>query len=173
MILIIGRKIQSWKDFQYFFDIYLPSRSSIYYLLIGSLVGLFFALVYRDYSKINLWPAKLNYFAIVAPLVGATEELIFRGFLQKRVRQIGIASSIIIASLFHTVYKSVFFFSRHSYGEINLFYLIKWTLIVGIIFGILKEFAKNSLPPICGHAIFDLVAYGDRPMSMAPWWIWT
>ena len=171
IILIISIKIQSFKDFQYLFDIYLPSKNNIYYLIIGSLVGVLFGLICRDYLKINILPTRLTYFAIIAPLIGATEELIFRGFLQKRLRQIGIVSSIIFASLFHTTYKLVFFLSRQSYSEINLLFLIKRTFLVGIIFGIIKEYSKNSLSPICGHAVFDIFVYGDR--SVIAWWVWT
>ncbi|MDY6863324.1 MAG: CPBP family intramembrane glutamic endopeptidase [Thermodesulfobacteriota bacterium] len=171
IIFIISSKINSFRDFQNLFDICIQSRNIIYYVVIGSLVGLLFGIIYRDYLKIAILPYRLTYFAIIASVIGATEELLFRGFLQKQLRQVGIMLSIIFASLFHTIYKSVFFLSRHTYFEINFLFLIEWTFLVGIIFGIIKEYSKNSLSPVSGHAMFDIIVYGDG--SIIPWWIWT
>jgi len=108
---------------------------------------------------------------MIAPIIGSTEELIFRGYLQKQLRQIGPVTSIVFASLFHSLYKLVFFFPRESPFEINFLSLVKCTFFVGILFGMIKEYAKNSLAPVCGHAVFNLVVYGDN--SIIPWWIWT
>jgi len=104
-------------------------------------------------------------------LVGSTEELFFRGFIQGHTRHIGVIFSVIFATLAHTAYKCSFFAAQQSGYEMDIMFLMKWTILGGIVFGILKEYSNNIVPPLAGHAVFDLLIYGDS--VTVPWWIWS
>ena len=168
---LISRRIHALKDIRDIFQLYTQSQYLVYFIIIGILIGILFGFYYRNYARIDLFPIRITYIAAIASSVGATEELLFRGYLQNQLRKIGRVPSIVFAAVFHTTYKVVFFISRQSLYEGDVLLLAKWTLIVGLIFGILKEYSNNSLPPLFGHAMFDIVSYGDEAIS--PWWLWT
>jgi membrane protease YdiL (CAAX protease family) len=105
-----------------------------------------------------------------AAAVGCTEELIFRGFLQQQLRKINVVLAVVVATASHTGYKIAFFAALSPVHAVNLKFLLVWTFIVGLIFGILKEYSGSTLTPVAGHASFDLLVYGDS--SINPWWLW-
>ena len=136
----------------------------------GLFGGVLFATMYRKDLGLHQFPAGLSGFAFTAAAIGFTEELLFRGFLQTRTRKISIALSIVIATSSHTAYKVMLFASLGPLPDVNLLYLAFWTFIVGLFFGILKEWSGSTLTPAAGHVAFDILAYGDR--TQIPWWIW-
>jgi membrane protease YdiL (CAAX protease family) len=54
---------------------------------------------------------------------------------------------------------------------INYSFILIWTILGGVAFGLLRECSGSVLPPVFAHAAFDLVAYGT--VAEAPWWVWT
>ena len=108
-------------------------------------------------------------FAIIAPVIGSAEELIFRGFLQGHLHRYGIIFSVIFATLSHTAYKCSLFISHSSY-KTDISFLLIWTIVAGLILGALREISKNVTPALIAHACFDIIVYGDYAIS--PWWVW-
>ena len=143
---------------------------SIGYLLAGILAGGMLGICYRYFFLETLFPSSLTTFAIIAPLVGITEEFIFRGYLQGRIRGSNRIISIVIAALGHTAYKFIVLRSLPDSSGIDFPFLITWTLIGGLIFGILRDLSDSVPPPALGHACFDILVYGS--FVSAPVWVW-
>lgn len=168
--IIISLRIRSLKDFILIFGFGRLSLTGIYFLLISILGGMLFGMIYRNSLSIGVFPSRITHFAILASLVGASEELLFRGYLQTQTRRFGAMISILAGTSGHTLYKFCFFLSMQAGMEISLSGLVIWTLAGGIIFGTIKELSKSTWFPIICHVIFDIIVYGDR--TIAPWWIW-
>jgi len=131
--------------------------------------GIGLAIAFRHHSGLTIVPATFGLFAIPAALIGATEELLYRGFIQGRVRRMGVPAAIIFAAIMHTIYKAALFFRAPV--AIDVMSLAVWTLVVGIVFGAARARSDSVVPPLVAHACFDLVAYGD--LSYSPWWVWS
>lgn len=169
--VIIIRNSSSIKRVKLLFGINNVSGKVLIYLIISLLFGILIAVAYRKYQYNSVLPARLTNIAMLAALTGSLEEIIFRGFLQGYTRQISILFSIIFAIIAHTAYKCSFFMSHQSVYETDILFLMKWTIYGGIVFSILREYSNNILPPLIGHAVFDIIVYGDYLQS--PWWLWS
>ncbi len=75
-------------------------------------------------------------------LVGAGEELFFRGVLQE---EIGLLAASILFGILHGPSRP-------------LWPLAIWATLMGILFGILYQATENLVVPILAHAIYDGVA---------------
>ena len=73
-------------------------KGSIQYLGIAVLAGLLLGILYRQYLKLGVLPSHLASFAIIASLIGGTEELVFRGFIQTKLRKVNIYAAIIFGA---------------------------------------------------------------------------
>jgi membrane protease YdiL (CAAX protease family) len=147
------------------------TRKSILFCLPALVLGSGLAILTRYTFDLSVLPLSLRSFVFIAPLVGATEELIFRGYIQGQLHSIGHLFSIIYASSVHTCYKLLVILSLAVPLQFDFFFLILWTFLGGIVFGILKDLSKSSLPPMIAHAVFDIVLYGG--LSVAPVWVWS
>lgn len=125
----------------------------------------------RRRFELTLVPAGFTWVAIVAPLVGATEELVFRGYLQGHLRPAGKILSIVSASAMHTLYKLLVILTLAVPLQYDLFFLIFWTFSGGLLFGIIREGSRHVLPALIAHAVFDIILYGS--MSAPPVWVWS
>jgi len=167
---IILSEIRSFKDLPCIFDVKKPTEYFGYFFAVSILLGLFWGIVFRQSLNIPIIPEKPGYFAFIAMAIGMVEELIFRGYIQRKLRNIGIVFSIFGASLMHAFYKCFIFIILPVIHPTDFFYLFIWTFVVGSILGALKEFSGNSLVPVSGHAMFDLIVYGDGRIDT--WWVW-
>ena len=118
----------------------------------------------------EITPNKLHQFALVAALIGATEELIFRGFIQGRAGKINKVFGVLFASFSHSLYKCGLFLIPFFDHDVNIASLFLFTFVGGMFFGLLREVSKSVLPAIAAHAIFDILVYGQFLQS--PWWVW-
>lgn len=141
------------------------------FLLLGCAIGVAFGILYRFYYAQSVFPNTFYRFACVACLVGATEELIYRGFVQGVMRPAGKSGAVILASLFHTTYKCALFTAFPLPEGINLYFLAVATFFSGIVLGGLRQCSGSVFPAMAAHAFFDLIVYGDY--FHAPWWIWS
>ena len=116
------------------------------------------------------FPESISRFAFIAPLIGATEELIFRGFIQGYLRPVGRIFSIVYTSTVHTCYKLLVILSLDIPLQFDFFFLVLWTFVGGLAFGVLREGSRSSLPSLTAHALFDIVLYGSY--AVAPVWVW-
>lgn len=137
---------------------------------IGCVLGLLLGLWYRGAYGLSLFPAPLAPFVVPAALIGATEELIFRGYIQGRISGFGFWLAPAFAALSHTAYKCALFVFPPGGVEIDLPLLASLTFVSGFAFGVLRQLSGSVLPALGAHVVFDVLAYGDRPE--APWWVW-
>jgi membrane protease YdiL (CAAX protease family) len=134
-------------------------------------LGILLGIWTRKRFEMILVPAGLTGVAVVAPLVGAVEELLFRGYLQGHLRPAGRTLAIVTASAMHTSYKLLVILSLAVPLQFDFFFLVFWTFIGGILFGILRETSNHVLPPLLAHAVFDIILYGALPVP--PVWVWS
>lgn len=147
------------------------SRRILIFTIPALLLGMGFAWLTRSTFDLSPLPQSVSRFALIAPLIGATEELIFRGYIQGQLRSIGRIFSIVYGSAVHTCYKLLVILSLSLPLQFDLFFLVIWTFIGGVTFGILRDWSRSSIPPVIAHAIFDIVLYGGY--AVAPVWVWS
>ena len=166
---IIGVQINSFSDLIQKIDFIFPKKIGLY-LFIGLQLGLIYAIVYRNISGMKLFPVSLTQFAATAAVIGATEEIIFRGFIQKYFKKISLIFALLFATFSHTAYKCCLFLSPAISVDVNIYFLAIWTFVGGLLFGILKEISKSVVPAVIAHMLFDILVYGE--CLNAPWWVW-
>lgn len=147
-----------------------PSRGVAMYVVAGCLVGAALGVLFRVVSEMGAVPAGLGRFAFVAVLIGATEEVVFRGYVQGRLARLGWPAAVVLAAAAHTAYKSALFAMPPEGVAIDHAFLATWTLVGGVAFGLLRHGSGSVLPPLAAHAVFDIVVYGGG--AQAPWWVW-
>jgi membrane protease YdiL (CAAX protease family) len=139
-------------------------------ILGGVMAGLLLAYLCRYRFNVHLYPKSTGSFFYIAALIGITEELVFRGYIQGYLSTNSKWLAIIIASLSHTSYKCCLFCSNQSLHPVNIAQLAVYTFIGGLLFGILKEYFRSTIPPAIAHAVFDIIVYAEY--TQAPWWVW-
>lgn len=108
-----------------------------------------------------------GFFFLVAAMIGATEELIFRGYFQGMLQRMHSAwLALMGATVLHAGYKVALFVSDPG---VNLLVLGGATLVVGLFIGYARLATGSIWPCIAFHTAFDIWVYGDRT---TPWWIW-
>ena len=147
------------------------NRRILLYTIPAICLGILLGILCRNRFEMTLVPAGFTGVAFVAPLVGAAEELVFRGYIQGHLRPVGKMLSIVTASSVHTCYKLLVILSLGLPLQFDFFFLILWTFLGGLLFGILRELSRSSIPPLIAHAIFDIVLYGT--LATAPIWVWS
>ena len=147
------------------------SRKMLFYTIPAIITGVVLGMLTRRTFNLVLLPGPITRVACIAPLVGITEELIFRGYIQGHLKPIGRVFSILYASTVHTAYKLLVILSLSLPLQFNFFFLVALTFIVGILFGILRELSNSAIPPSLAHAVFDVVLYGG--FVLAPVWVWS
>ena len=139
-------------------------------IIAGSVSGILLAIWYRRHLGAGIFPQTFHIFAITAVMIGCTEEIVFRGFLQEYVRPVNGAFSVIFSTLSHTGYKIFLFLSPFARADINIGFLAFYTSVAGLLFGIMRNLTGNLTAPLISHALFDLLVYGEY--LTAPWWVW-
>jgi membrane protease YdiL (CAAX protease family) len=147
------------------------TRKVIYYSIAGIVFGMLLGLIYNFIKADSMLPVSLTRFALIAPLIGITEELVFRGFVQSQSSSTGASASILIAASGHTLYKYLVITTVPV--DLNTFIpsLVILTFLAGVVFGMMREGSRSVIPPALAHSLFDIVVYGG--LSLAPVWIWS
>jgi membrane protease YdiL (CAAX protease family) len=140
------------------------------YSLVGLGLGILLALVCRVLSNLGPFPATLTGIAWVVPLVGITEELFFRGFVQGTLSTRGNIAAVVVPALGHTLYKYLVLRSLPDPTGFDFPVLLVLTFAGGITFGLLRTLSKSIIPAAAAHGIFDVLVYGG--LSTWPAWVW-
>jgi membrane protease YdiL (CAAX protease family) len=165
-----SRNLRSFSDLRKIVQESTSGKITALYCLAGIFTGMLFAILYRWSMGIRLFPESFHFFVLVAALIGCTEELVFRGFIQDQVKKINAPFSILFSTISHTAYKCCLFLSPMVAAEIDIGFLALWTLVGGTILGIIKHISKSILPPMFAHILFDILVYAQ--FVNAPWWVW-
>lgn len=145
-------------------------RGLFKYYIVAVQIGIIGGLAYRGSFYMPLLPTTVNGFIFIAALIGLTEELVFRGYMQSRLAIINQPVAIFLAALAHALYKTFLFLSPAALPRHDLLHFFLWTLIASVIVGLLKQTSKSIIPAIIAHIVFDMIVYAE--MTHAPWWVW-
>ena len=147
------------------------ARKTALYAVLGAALGLALGVGYRWHIGATALPEALRGFALVAALIGSAEEVLYRGYVQGRVRRLGPVGAVACAAILHTAYKSALFALPGEAVTINFTFIVAATFVGGLAFGMLRKLSGNVLAPLAAHAAFDLVVYAE--LAAAPWWVWS
>lgn len=154
-----------------FFGIKPFTRKALLYTVIGLLGGLILGAALRAWKKAPLIPGTMTLFAIgVAPFIGVSEELLFRGYMQRRLYEINGLLAVILAALSHTVYKCSLMLLPPLFDRTKIPVYAILTFIGSLLFGIVSWKSNTVYPALAGHAVFDIIVYSTS--GTAPWWVW-
>lgn len=167
---VITRSAEDHSSLLSVFGIIPVSKKIIPFIVAGLLIGIMIGFWYNITYDYPLLPSPLTRFAIIAPLIGITEELVFRGYVQTKSASAGALFSIVFASFGHTLYKYLVIKTLPIDLGLSLHKLVILTFLTGIILGFLRHRSKNVFAPAAAHALFDIVVYGGA--TVAPVWIW-
>ena len=143
-----------------------------WFVAVGCILGAGAGVLHRWELELPLWPAGgLESFGAIACVIGAAEELLYRGWLQSRMQTLGWPVAVVAAAAAHAAYKSALFAWPPGPAEINWAVVAGWTFVVGVLFGLLRQFSGSVVPSVAAHAAFDLLVYGA--VAHAPWWVWS
>jgi membrane protease YdiL (CAAX protease family) len=166
----IQRSIVSLRDIPPLFGL-SGSWNVLIISLSGCAIGVGLGAYYRFSVGMTLLPGPaLQPFAFAACGIGAAEELVYRGWMQGRLRVLGRPAAVLISTAAHTAYKTALFALPPSPVSVDFLSLVVFTFTVGALFGMLREFCRSIYPAMAAHVAFDLMVYGAA--VQAPWWVW-
>lgn len=168
--VIISRNIKLLSDLKKITGEFISLRATLLYIIFGIVIGIVLALIYRWHLDLSLFPKSVHLFVFSAALIGCTEELVFRGFLQEHVKSINGPFSILFSTISHMGYKCCLFLSPAITANIDVGFLALWTFLAGILFGTIRHLSKSLLPSLSAHVLFDILVYAE--FVSAPWWVW-
>ncbi len=147
----------------------MKDRRSLGFGTIIAIAGALLAVYYlRDEANMPMVPKSFGWFAILAAIIGSTEELVFRGWLQSQFSRRWAWLGILFAAFAHAAYKSALFLSPEIMYDLNTLGLFRMTFLAGIFLGGLRYYTGSVWPALLAHAIFDLLVYADSPQT---WWV--
>jgi membrane protease YdiL (CAAX protease family) len=137
-------------------------------ILVGAVGGVF------QCRRAGLVPlgSGLHPFVLLACLIGAAEELVYRGWMFERLAHLGGPAAAVLSALAHAAYKTALFAWPPDAvgGGSELWRIALWTVVGGIFLGVLRLRSRSVLPPVLGHVAFDAVVYSA--FAAPPWWVW-
>ncbi len=143
---------------------------SLQWLAAGILTGAFLGFLDRALSSVPLMPRTLLLPGLLTPLIGMTEEVVYRGFVQGALQKYSRIWAVILASAGHTLYKSVLLASALPRGKPDMVLLTVLTFTAGCLFGVFRIRSGRICAPLAAHGLFDLIVYGDH--ATMPAWVW-
>lgn len=167
---IVSRKFHTLSELFKILGLVKIIEKPVLFILSGILTGFLISALYLHKIGMPVIPSTLKIFVFTGALIGTLEELIFRGFIQGQIEKINPGFSVLFASMSHTAYKACLFLPVIATQRIDLLFLVVWTFVGGLAFGLLKMFSKSVIPPILAHATFDIITYAH--WMSAPWWVW-
>ncbi|MGC9470807.1 MAG: CPBP family intramembrane glutamic endopeptidase [Bacteroidales bacterium] len=145
-------------------------RHSLLLLAAGILTGASLGFLDRTLSPVPPMPETMLLPGLLTPLVGMTEEIVYRGFVQGTIQKYSRIWAVILASAGHTLYKSVLLASALPRGDPDLVLLTVLTFTTGCLFGVFRICSGRIYAPLAAHGLFDLLVYGDH--TTMPAWVW-
>jgi len=145
-------------------------RHSLPWLAAGILTGASLGFLDRALSPVSLMPGKLLLPGLLTPLIGMTEEVVYRGFVQGVLQKYSRVWAVILASAGHTLYKSVLLGSALPRENPDLVMLTVLTFVTGCLLGVFRILSGRIYAPLATHGLFDLLVYGDQ--AAMPAWVW-
>lgn len=134
------------------------------------IISVFLALWYRYSEHMPIIPASAEWFVVLSILIGATEEIIFRGVVQGEASRWHEQGAIYLSALAFAGYKSLLFVLPSAENQTNILNIFILTFLAGILLGYARKNSGSILPCLIAHGIFDLLVYMET--ANPPWWVW-
>jgi len=150
-----------------------PGRRVVSLALAGLAVGVIGGVLQRH--RLGPLPGLaggLHPFVALACLIGATEELVYRGWMLERLAALGWPAAVTFSAVAHGAYKTALFAlppAAHE-GPFSLARIALWTVVGGLMLGWLRVRSQSVWPAVLAHAAFDAVVYSA--FAAPPWWVW-
>ena len=139
-------------------------------LLLSIILSVVLSVWYRLSEQMAPLPVSIEWFVILSIMIGATEELIFRGVVQGEASRWNMTGAVYLSALAFAGYKSLLFVLPSAENQTNIFKLFIITFLAGILLGYARKNSGSILPCLIAHGIFDLLVYVETPKP--PWWVW-
>ena len=169
--VMLGRSLARAESPMLLLGLCAPTKRAFLHLTLGVALGAGLALAYRLILGWPPAPAAVHAFTLVAALIGAAEEVLYRGWLQGQLHGLGVAGAVAGTALLHAAYKSALFVLPAAPVSTDIPSLALWTVLGGLAFGALRAASGSVWPPLAAHALFDVIAYAEE--AQAPWWVWS
>jgi membrane protease YdiL (CAAX protease family) len=172
----VQRSFSSLREIPPGFGLSAPKRRVFLFSIAGCGLGVGLGILYRVSFDMTALPGPaFGPFALIACAVGAAEEILYRGWMQGRLRSVmpgvpGMVAAVIFAAAAHAAYKTALFALPPANMGFDYVAIAVLTLGGGALFGLLRELSDNVIPAVAAHAAFDLIVYGAA--TQAPWWVW-
>lgn len=163
----MAHNIGNLQEGLYSLGIRKPGKWWYLWLAAGLGTGAFAWAFFRILPEDGIIFPRIGLFAISAFLVGLAEELVYRGFLFHLWQRYGAVVVIALTSLAHLTYKLALLLPQPS---VDLELVASWTVIAGLVLGMLRYFSGSVLPAAANHILFDVLAYGSS--DAGPDWVW-
>ncbi len=145
---------------------------AVLFCVLGVVLGAGAGVLHRTSLGLAAWPLQgAGAFVVVACLIGAAEELVYRGWLQGAMRLLGWPAAVAIAAVAHAAYKTALFSGMSVPVAGDLLSIAVPTVVGGMVLGVLRQLSGSVVPCLVAHAVFDFVVY--RSVAHAPWWVWS
>lgn len=137
-------------------------------------LGVAAAVGYRELLQTTLVPRSLHWFAAFAMMVGATEELVWRGWMQGNLMEsMSWKYAVAITAASHAAYKTALFSFPPADVAMRpvhaLLLMTALTFSFGSLLGVFRCYQGTIGGPVVFHVVFDLLVYGDY--AQVPWWV--
>ena len=139
-------------------------------LMLSIILTVALAAWYRISEQMTLLPFSIRWFVLLSVLIGATEELIFRGVIQGEAGRWHATGAVYLSALAFGGYKALLFILPAPENETNVFNLFIITFFAGILLGYARKNTGSIWPCLVAHGIFDLLVYMET--AKPPWWVW-
>jgi len=145
-------------------------RKTVFWSAASVVAGVLLAMWWRWGGGMPLLPSHFGPFVPIAALIGISEEIVFRGFIQGGILPSRPALAVIMAAILHATYKAALFLSPAASEQVSIPVILSATVLGGCFFGMLRVGSGSVWPCVVVHAVFDIAAYADR--TATPSWIW-
>lgn len=147
--VIADRELWMWRN-----NLWLP-------LVVGILLASTAAIRYRQSESMPIIPLQAYYFTLISLVIGFSEEILFRGFIQGESEMWHPAGAIILSAFFFAAYKALLFVFPRPENHTNPLVMFPVTLLAGLLLGFLRHRSRSLWPCIVAHGLFDLLGvYG-------------
>ena len=139
-------------------------------IMLSVILSVGLATWYRISEQMTPVPVSIHWFVLLSVLIGATEELIFRGVIQGEAGRWHATGAVYLSALAFGGYKALLFILPSPENETNVFNLFIIAFFAGILLGYARKNSGSIWPCLIAHGIFDLLVYMET--AKPPWWVW-
>jgi membrane protease YdiL (CAAX protease family) len=115
-------------------------------------------------------PVTLTLVGPLTALIGGTEELMFRGYVQGALQPQGRWLAVFVTAFGYAAYKMVLFLGWPEPTGVAVWHMGFYTFITGLVLALWRSLSGHVWFSVAAHMAFDLWLYGDR--TVVPWWVW-